>query len=466
MTASPRDVSNIVEINPDVRFSCLHLNIRSARHKEDELSVFLDEFTFEFDAVMLTETWYTCNDEIYKRDGYRSFFVNRSSRNGGGLVILLKNMFDCDILSDFSFISNSVECLTVTSNNSIYSVAYRPPDADVNIFIEFLDRLLTYVNNNKFNLILGGNFNIDLLKRSPAQEAFLLTVESNGNSILTQTATRVTMQTATLIDVFISNINISNLLSGVLHSAISDHFPIYVLAKCATGKQRELTAENTAQKITPGTLASFFSALSNQHWDDVFCAENADEAYEAFIICFKRIYHAHFPEKTVIKSTKSRKPWINRECLKMIRKKNQLYKKFMKTKSPTDLASFKKYRNKVTSFLKNEKRNFLHNEFAKEFCDGSAQVWKKVNKLLNRARSASGVTDLVFEGERIEGVELAEKFSTFFKDTINTGLTSDIAYNTLRRNNNSIFLEPTDEIEVCNIFSSFKNSRSCDIDGI
>ncbi|KAH9371852.1 hypothetical protein HPB48_011416 [Haemaphysalis longicornis] len=164
MTASPRDVNDLVESNPDVRFSCLHLNIRSARHKQDELSVFLDEFTFELDAVMLTETCYPCNDEIYKRDGYRSFFVNRSSRNGGGLAILLKNMFDCDILSDFSFIMNVVECLTVISKNSIYSAAYRPLDPDLNIFIDFLDRLLIYMNNNKYNLILGGDFNIDLLK--------------------------------------------------------------------------------------------------------------------------------------------------------------------------------------------------------------------------------------------------------------------------------------------------------------
>lgn len=138
----------------------------------------------------------------------------------------------------------------------------------------------------------------------------------------------------------------------------------------------------------------------------------------------------------------------------------------MKTKSPTDLANFKQYRNKVTSFLKNEKRNFLYNEFDKEFCDGSAQVWKKVNKLLSRAQSASGVTELVFEGERIEGVELAEKFNTFFKDTINTGPSSNFACNTIRRNNNSIFLEPTDDTEVCSIFTSFKTNRSCDIDGI
>lgn len=55
--------------------SFIHLNIRSARSKEDELYVLFRDFAFNFDFIMLTETWYSNDTGILKTQGYTNCFL-------------------------------------------------------------------------------------------------------------------------------------------------------------------------------------------------------------------------------------------------------------------------------------------------------------------------------------------------------------------------------------------------------
>lgn len=56
----------------------LHCNVRSARNKEDELTIFLSEFRFKFHVIMISEKWYSCRDDVLNLPGYKSFFLNRA----------------------------------------------------------------------------------------------------------------------------------------------------------------------------------------------------------------------------------------------------------------------------------------------------------------------------------------------------------------------------------------------------
>lgn len=50
----PNEVVKLLKDQPNVPFSLFHLNVQSVRNKFDELSIFLDSFTFFFDIIMLT----------------------------------------------------------------------------------------------------------------------------------------------------------------------------------------------------------------------------------------------------------------------------------------------------------------------------------------------------------------------------------------------------------------------------
>lgn len=144
MAISSRDVNNLVARRFRDKLCCFHLNIRSARHKEDELSAFLNTFSFTFDIIMITETWYTLEDQVYRQDNYNTYSLNRTKKKGGGLAVLIKNGIDSQIVPEFSFINSDIECLTLKSRNYVYSVIYRPPDSSVNNFTSVLEKLFNY----------------------------------------------------------------------------------------------------------------------------------------------------------------------------------------------------------------------------------------------------------------------------------------------------------------------------------
>lgn len=467
MAEFPDAINNAYISSGKIGFTCFHLNIRSARHKEDELLVLLNEFAFKFDIIMLTETWYSSNDEVCRLEGYRSFFINRQRKQGGGIEILIRNEFQCEIISELSFITDDFECLVVMCNKTIYSVMYRPPNSQITNFITHLERLLNYATENNLELILGGDFNIDVRRTGPAQESFRLMIESNGFAICTETPTRVTIQTESVLDLFITNTNINEVLSGVVCSGISDHFPIYLFLERHNNRTHAQAAATVRfQNLTEETLHSFNSRLMNESWTDVFRCETADAAYEKFISVFKRIYLQSFKDRIFKTNGKNRKPWINQECLRRIKQKNKLYKKFLKTRLVSDLQKFKQYRNKLTSFLKNEKRCYLHSQFQQDACKGSADMWRKINKLLNLRVHSPVVEELVSEGRRVHGIELAEKFNTFFKEIVKSSHCPPPADHAIPRNTKSIFFEPTDESEIQTIVNTLPNSKARDVDDI
>lgn len=153
-----------------------------------------------------------------------------------------------------------------------------------------------------------------VLESSPLVTEFVAAVVSNGYEIVTDYPARITPNSATLIDVFITNTNKDNMESGVLWCDMSDYLALYFITDSATKKPTELPAR-TVQDIMPLTLAAFSTSLSQTDWSTVYLSLTADSAYDTFIAILKQIYLKHFKEKVVKKCRKNRKPWINHECL-------------------------------------------------------------------------------------------------------------------------------------------------------
>ena len=50
--------------------------------------------------------------------------------------------------------------------------------------------------------------------------------------------------------------------------------------------------------------------------------------------------------------------WLSTGLLKSIKRKNSLYKKFLKSPSPFNESSYKRYRNKLNHYLRLAKRSY------------------------------------------------------------------------------------------------------------
>lgn len=176
----PSDLGRSFKNKTNKPFSVLHLNVRSARNKSDELGILLSDFGFSFDVIMLTETWFTQNSDVLDFDNYATFYLNRCSRRGGGVAMYIKKETQCNLMTDITTMTENYESLCVQLGNTVLAVMYRPPSGDSSAFFGFLERLFRLVGENGYSLILGGDFNIDMNCATVRQVEFSSLFQSFG----------------------------------------------------------------------------------------------------------------------------------------------------------------------------------------------------------------------------------------------------------------------------------------------
>lgn len=103
--------------------------------------------------------WYTCDSTILKLSMYNSF---RAVCRGGGVAMLAKNYLDCVILSDYCKATRDYEVLTLVHNRTMFPVCYRPPEGSLTNLFDFFNRFFGFINDNRYLVIFGGNYNIDI----------------------------------------------------------------------------------------------------------------------------------------------------------------------------------------------------------------------------------------------------------------------------------------------------------------
>lgn len=376
---------------------------------------------------------------------------------------MAKNNFSCEVIDDFSVITDDFEILTMLSGKLVFSVLYRPPGGNMCAFLSFIDAFLGWINENRLKLVLGGDININMLAPTSAQREFATILTSNAFVNTVTVPTRIQPDSASLIDVFVTNVEDPNIESGTIGINISDHLPIFLMTDTTETKHPRRSPGPTFQDINAVTLDLFRNELATISWQDVYAANDPDIAYEAFLTQFISVYKKHFPRKR-LRTRKSRKPWITPESLQLIREKDSLYRRFLKTRNPADLVAFKAFRNKVTNCLRQAKRNYLFNIFNEEAMKRTDVLWQKLNSLLGREKEFTRSTELMLNGKPTCGTQLADEFNNYFVNIVNSTHNPHIVEYMAARNCKSAFLTPTSSAEICSVFCTLRNSRSCDYD--
>jgi hypothetical protein len=92
-------------------------------------------------------------------------------------------------------------------------------------------------------------------------------------------------------------------------------------------------------------------------------------------------YNKHFPLRPV-KATKVRlnqSPWITQGIVKSSRKKDKLYRKFLKTQNETNETKYKLYRNKLTHVIRKTKKMYFEKKF--QTCKSDIKkTWDTITK--------------------------------------------------------------------------------------
>lgn len=460
----PSELNRIASCVAPTSLKVVHLNARSIKNKAICLEEFFGEFSFDFSLIMLSETWSTSAIDIFTMANYKTYYLNRSGLRGGGIALLVSNDMECDKLDSYSLITDDFEILSVCTGTFVFSVCYRPPKGNVAKFLEFYDYFLSFIADNKYTLIAGGDFNIDMLMENSSAREFSTVLASNGFVNVINIPTRVTQESESLLDLLITNSSQPIAEAGALSCAISDHLPVFIcINKSGLVKYRQEKAKY--QWITDTALNTFHSSLAQVKWDNIKTASDANVAYNQFLEVFKQLYHSSFPLKMRGTMRKTRKPWITAELRQQIKEKDKLYKRFLSTRSKDDLSIFKKCRNRLTKKLRLARAEY-YSTFLKVENGRYDLLWSRINLLLRREQPQASPRTLNLDAKIISGKELADTFNNFFTTLAHTSPPHPCNNYINSRNDETIFLEPVTADEVISVILNFKNSHSCDIDGI
>ena len=127
--------------------------------------------------------------DLCKFNGFQSLHHIRPIDNnfnlkekGGGISIFIKNGIDYIIRNDLTNMLPFMEScfIEICLNHKKFLIGglYRPPDSNANLFTEKLNEMLEPLKNT-FQIIIMGDFNIDLLKSTSLSNNFQLCLQSN-----------------------------------------------------------------------------------------------------------------------------------------------------------------------------------------------------------------------------------------------------------------------------------------------
>ena len=391
-------------------FSVLSLNIQSINAKLSELETFVEELLnvqFKFSVICLQECWIcdqtdTCTFQI---PGYDCVAQSKSSSERGGLITYVDNLFHYEVrqsINEYEFWEGQIiqvkgGCLR---KEIIVGNIYRPPRTlreQTKQFINEFTSLVQALDNTNLNIVLAGDYNLNLLKINESEiccEFFdLLTSQSLFPHITLPT--RLTNGGGTLIANLFCKMNnsIKKNTAGILLNQLSDHLPCFTLLETDNivnnskskftriFKQNDDAIQQIKNEINSSEL---YKKLDTSQTADPNVSSNV--MMEVIEAARKKNITGKFVKFNKYKHNKSK--WITYGILKSKRFRDNLYKK-LKLTNPvlreydilyTNLQTYNKI---LKRSIREAKQRFLESTF-NIYKSDIRNTWKTINEILSR----------------------------------------------------------------------------------
>lgn len=311
----------------------INMNIRNVTRNIDQFNALLDEIGICWDFFSFSETW--VNEEQAKNYGidFREYHMvwskDKYNKNGGvGIGIHVSKEYQIidqgngKIEADYLIIEMKEKS---QKNNYILIIIYRNPKRDQKKFIRDVKTLLEEDRYKGRNIIIMGDWNIDVsgsdaiaekLKENMAKEGFLQTIEG---------FTRITKNTKTSIDLCYTNMIKEVIKSGTICSGITDHQGI-IIGIQTEGNNKDYAVNR--EKATSKNILNYSGMkreISKTDWSDI---KNEDDPNKSMNKFQNRIQRIIKENEKIIKVTNhytgNKEIWMTNELVKKIRKRDRL----------------------------------------------------------------------------------------------------------------------------------------------
>ena len=451
----------------------LHININGLQSKIEELIVLNKDFNY--DIICFSETHLKqFQSPMMQLPGYSGFHFCRKLKNRGGSEIYVKNeiivtkerkdLYDLQQEELFELVAIDIKI----NENQIFTIAniYRTPPKNkerIDIFLASIDSLLSRIRNSH-NLIITGDFNIDLHKKDLSSIMFSDLIESHGMNFSNLNPTRYS---SVLDNIILDETRLNDSECSVVPLGLSDHdgvsLKLYVDKLVLSNNKVD-----TIDIVDKNKFFTHFSSIANS--DLIFQTFDVNKKYE------------HLNDMICLSMTESKKriknkntSWVTQEIRASSKEKR---KKFMLWRSNINdinlMQNYKKSLAEHRKLVRRTKINFKRNELIKCSSD-SKLIWRLVNKECGRIKIKSDPSTLNTEdGGTINDTHLITQYFRDFFDSISKSIMSDQKdddLNNLRQVceiNKSIIFEPylSSTPEVFHIIQSLKPGKAAGLDNI
>lgn len=483
------EIEQVININPknDHKFCALHLNIHSLPAKHDQLKEIIASLREKGTIVhfiLLCETFLNDQNMSYMNlDGYNLVCKNRKVGMRGGIAMYILNSLpyvtreDLEINIDLEFESLFVEVKT-KEQNTIVGEIYRVPNTNERSSIERFHNVANKLKGIKCDIIIGTDQNFDLLKYNTNKNTRDLLdglIEEGFIPLITK-PTRITHTTATIIDnIYLKGNSSLSYKSGIIECDISDHLPIVgMIGKQITKTKRTIVIEH--RKLNKSTLASIQKDLLNKDWSGLETGQ-LDAAYDTFINEVNKSIDQFAPVKKIVVPRKfiKQEPWVTNGILTSARKKDKLFKKCKnKPKEDKLYITYNSYKLLYNKVKRKAKAQYIHCTL-QQCMNNPSKTWKVINNLLGKTHDKTSTIELLTVNDQkvTNHSEIADNFADFFQNVgkiqsekIGVGPKKADDYMCHINQSNSIYVSPTDEMEVMNVVAKFKTKNSSGYDNI
>lgn len=369
-------VQNITDTH-STSLKVVHLNAQSLNNASHQ-----SEFVYTFsncgiDIICVSETWLKSNDQI-QLPGYISFNVYRCGKSGGGVSVFIRSCYSAKVLATSNGEPDKPEYIiidiSVASTKLMFAGLYRPPK--VGHMDIFLDEFYRFMINYKYTLLVG-----DLNARfgSGSDETIVIS-DVLRLCNLHCVPFKSTFHSDTCdsnLDVISSNCQ-EHLISFGQTTApgFSAHDLIYSVFDLSVPRfhKQSVMFRNFKRVVVEDLLDD----VANAQWQNVYQELEIDRKLSNFNTILLGLMDKHAPQQTkTIKQFSA--PWMSKDILKLLAKRNKLRKIYLRSKSLTDLENFRTARNTVKQLIRSAKIKYYYDKFGSR--QNTSAMWSTIRTL-------------------------------------------------------------------------------------
>jgi len=358
------------------RISILNINCRSINNKIPDFQQVLSQT--KPDVVVCTETWLKpdiATSEIFNDDSYMVVRDDRTSGKGGGVLLAISKRITCEEQPDLKTDCNIVWAkLNVKGTKSIYvSAFYKPHENDEHSLNELWESMKK-IPSDSITWILG-DFNMpdfDWPQNTIKENCKFKTMYENFMDNLTHfnldQMVKIPTREKNTLDLLLTNqpnkVHATKTLPGL---GTSDHEIVFHEINLQIGRPNQ---PKRNIKLYGKANWDQFKLDLNKYYNNTFQnQENNDpnHLWELFKITLTKLSSKHIPSKTT--KPKSDLPWVTKEIIRLIRKRDKLYSK-IKTQTSSNNHNSSECKSKLKTL-----RSVIQNSLRKSY-------WKYLDSVI------------------------------------------------------------------------------------